>query len=279
MKTAIYIDDTGTPEESKSKYDSGNWKSWVAVVLKPEERIEISKSINWLKANLSEEFDISEFHFTDIFSGKNEYKNISIENRIFIFKIFAYLYKHYNCPIIIQSLSDDDVIRNEMTEFKQIKIPGFDFSKNSDLCLWLLLIRLKNSEVFKKYQLPVEIFIDNGIQKPNTFRKSIELQDFALNSELKYIDSKSDPLMQFIDFIAFCLNRTRWILMNDKKEKSDFKILEINQLANFNTINMIKEYIDINEINTTEHYDKILRAAFDRNGNLLDEDVEKIKNQ
>lgn len=279
MKTAIYIDDTGTPQKSKSKYDSGDWKSWVAVVLDSKERIEISEGIDWIRKYAIVGLEINEFHFTDIFSGKNEFKKISIEKRIKIFELFAQLYKHYNCPILIQSLSDDDVIRNKMTEFKQIKIPGFDFSKNSDLCLWLLLIRLKNSEVFKKYQLPVEIFIDNGIQKPNTSRKSIELQDFALNSELKYIDSKSDSLMQFIDFIAFCLNRTRWILMNNKKDNSDFKILEISQLANFNTVNMLKQYVDINDKNTTEYYDKILRRAFDINGNLTDEEVEKIKNK
>lgn len=279
MTTAIYIDDTGTPQKSKSKYDSGDWKSWVAVVLDSKERIEISERIDWIRKYAIEGLEINEFHFTDIFSGKNEFKKISIEKRIKIFELFAQLYKNYNCPILIQSLNDDDVIRNEMTEFKQIKIPGFDFSKNSDLCLWLLLIRLKNSEVFKKYQLPLEIFIDNGIQKPNTSRKSIELQDFALNSELKYIDSKSDSLMQFIDFIAFCLNRTRWILMNNKKDNSDFKILEISQLANFNTVNMLKQYVDINDKNTTEHYDKILRKAFDINGNLTDEEVEKIKNK
>lgn len=279
MKSAIYIDDTGTPQVAKSKYDPGNWKSWVAVALTTEERKEISKSINWIKANLTGEFNISEFHFTDIFSGINEYKNISIKNRIAIFETFAQLYKNYNCPIIIQSLNNDDLIRNEMTDFKQLKIPGFDFSNNSDLCLWLLLIRIKNNTIFNKYKLPLEIFIDNGTQKPNTKRKLIELNDFAFNSEIKYIDSKSDPLMQFIDFIAFCLNRVRWILMNNKKEKSDFKILEICQLANFNTINMIKGYIDINKINTIEYYNKIQRSAFDKNGNLSDVEVEKIKRQ
>ncbi|MBU3661235.1 MAG: DUF3800 domain-containing protein [Flavobacteriales bacterium] len=279
MKTAIYIDDTGTPQKSKSKYDSGDWKSWVAVILDSKERIEIREGIDWIRKYAIEGLEINEFHFTDIFSGKNEFKKISIEKRIKIFELFAQLYKHYNCPILIQSLSDDDIIRNEMTEFNQIKIPGFDFSKNSDLCLWLLLIRLKKSEVFKKYQLPVEIFIDNGIQKPNTSRKSIELQDFALNSEIKYIDSKCDSLMQFIDFIAFCLNRTRWILMNNKKDNSDFKIMEISQLANFNTVNMLKQYVDINDTNTTEYYDRILRNAFDINGNLTDEEVEKIKNK
>ncbi len=40
-KPAIYIDDTGTPQKSKSKYDCGNWESYVAVLLKPNERKEI----------------------------------------------------------------------------------------------------------------------------------------------------------------------------------------------------------------------------------------------
>ena len=67
--------------------------------------------------------------------------------------------------------------------------------------------------------------------------------------------------------------------MNNKKDNSDFKIMEISQLANFNTVNMLKQYVDINDTNTTEYYDRILRNAFDINGNLTDEEVEKIKNK
>ncbi|WP_055437709.1 DUF3800 domain-containing protein [Lacinutrix algicola] len=279
MKTAIYIDDTGTPQESKSKYDPGNWKSWVAVVLKPTERTEISQLILALKNNISEKWNIKEFHFTDIYSGKNDFKKVPVNFRIGIFQHFAQIYKNYNCPIIIQSLNDDDIIRNEMSEFKHLKLSGFDFSDNAQLCLWLLLIRLKNNPVFTKYKLPLEIYVDNGKQKPNTTQKSVEIKDFAVNSELKYIDSQSDPLMQFIDFIAYCLNRHRWILMNNKQSDGDLLIMQITEFANFNTLNMKKSYFKIGEDDSREYYDKLLRKTYDLNGNLSDEEVERIKKE
>jgi UDP-N-acetylglucosamine 2-epimerase len=44
--------------------------------------------------------------------------------------------------------------------------------------------------------------------------------------------------MQFIDFIAFCLNRHRWILMNNKTSDGDLLIFQITEYANFNALNI-----------------------------------------
>ena len=274
---AIYIDDTGTPQKSLSKYDPGNWKSWVAVAFNNRERLEISHLIRNFRGHLNRKWKIGEFHFTDIFSGKNEFEKVDLEDRIEIFYFFAHIYKNYKCPIRIQSLNDDDIIRNKMTSFRKVKLPGYDLNDNSQFCLWILLIRLKNDDLIRKnYSRPLEIFVDAGKQKPNTAQKSTEVKGFAVNSQIQYIDSGSDYLMQFTDFIAFCLNRHRWILMNNKKSESDKLIMQITHYADFQT-NMYKQLVDFESEKTSSTYDTILRKKFDENQNLSDAEVEKIK--
>ena len=275
--TGIYIDDTGTPSlKSKSRYDTGDWKTWVAVLLDSKQRLQLDQQLTSLNKNYQARFGISEFHFTEIFSGKGNLRKLSIEERLGIFKIFSDLYKYYAPEVIIQSFTSDDIIRNRM-EFQQyLKFDGFDFSILSDMALWHLLKKTKDHILKKNYQLPVEIFIDSGRQKPNTKQKINLLNGITANSEVNYIDSKDDTLIQFIDFIAFSLNRMRWILMNDKKSKFDFQFIKIISDANFQVVNLKRRYYDFNQVNVSD-YDKNLREKYDKNKNLSDEEVERIK--
>jgi hypothetical protein len=277
--SAIYIDDTGSHQISKSKYDNGNLTSYLAVILTAKEREEISESIAYAKHLIQKELnlDFNEFHFVDIYQGKKDFKNLDLDKRLGIFKVFSQLYKRYNCPILIQSLTDDDVIRNRLTEIRKHKKYGFDFSKNSHLCLWLLIVRIINEEGFKSYLPDIEIFVDAGIKKPDYLQEIDLLDGFSKNSSIVYRDSASDELMQFIDFIAFTINRNRWILTNNSKKPLDRLILEMSEEASFNVLNMRRELIDLEAENTSEKYDKVLREAFDINDNLTDEEVNKIK--
>jgi hypothetical protein len=279
--SAIYIDDTGSSQISKSKYDNGDLTSYLAVILTPKEKEEISESISYAKYLINKELNINikEFHFVDIYSGKKDFKKLELDKRLGIFKVFIDLYKRYNCPILIQSLTDDDVIRNRLSEIRKHKKYGFDFSKNSHLCLWLLLLRIRHEEKFKDYLPNIEIFVDAGLRKPNSKQEISILNGFSKNSLITYKDSESDELMQFIDFIAFTLNRTRWILSNNSKKPLDRLILELSEIASFNVLNMRRELIDLESENTSEKYDTVLRETFDLNDNLTDEEVDKIKSE
>ena len=187
-KPAIYIDDTGTPQKSKSKYDCGNWESYVAVLLSPAERIEISKLILELKKIVNETIKVDEFHFTEIFSGTKQFKGVDLELRLEIFNSFIEIYRMYDCPIVIQSITDDDVIRNKMEYVRGKKRDGFDFNNNSHLCLWLLLVRIVNNDIIKEYNSPFEIFVDAGKQKPNSKQKIEQIKSITENSEITYLD-------------------------------------------------------------------------------------------
>jgi hypothetical protein len=165
-----------------------------------------------------------------------------------------------------------------MQILSSLKVDGFDFSNHSDLALWFLLLRVRNYLLQNNYPLYAEIFIDAGRQKPNSKQKVEILKKITENSSVVYLSSHEEPLIQFIDFIAFCINRTRWIFMNDKRSDLDIAISEISTMANFNTINVGKKKIYPDEFNVND-YDTELRRAYDKNGNLDDATVDLIKEQ
>ena len=115
MNTKIYIDDTGTPSfTSKSKYDSGDWKTWIAVII-PHDKIDKLKNVLsecFIKFN--KQVGIKEFHFAEIYSGKGVYRKMQIEERLSLFREFVQIYRQFQFQIIVQSLTSDDIIRNKM---------------------------------------------------------------------------------------------------------------------------------------------------------------------
>lgn len=135
-------------------------------------------------------------------------------------------------------------------------------NKPSDCALYHLLILIQeyivnNSEI---YFLPVEITVDEGRQKAGT-KQSVSIISNICN-EITYKSSKDECMLQFIDFLAFCLNR---IQNNSVKDRSPFDNKFMNIIgklkwnSNLNTI-----YVnDIEELHST----------------FLEENIEKLVNR
>jgi hypothetical protein len=66
--TGIYIDDTGTSGmKSKSNYDAIHKKTWIALILTPEQRQEAYIQMNGCVEEIKTRFNAKEFHFIDIY--------------------------------------------------------------------------------------------------------------------------------------------------------------------------------------------------------------------
>jgi len=279
MKTLISIDDTGTPgKKSKSKYDDGYWKTWIAIVFEPQQvqfvKEQFGTYLEEQKTNLS----INEFHFTDIYSGKGEFKKLSVKDRIKIFWDFAHFYSLYRFPIYTQSFTRDDIIRNGIIIKKKLRAENFDLSDNSDIGLMYLLQMLKKylKDNPTVYPTPVDFHIDSGRQEPNTTHKISFLKNIATKSSLNYYSSQDSVFIQLADFIAFLSNRVRWILMNDKKDESDYQILSIYQHCNTNSINLPTRLINFEEFSSKD-YDNILKEKYIENNNLSEYQIGELK--
>lgn len=281
MRTYIYIDDSGTPGYiSKSKYDTVDRKTWVCLILKPEEQIEAQSQMLSCIDELKSTFGINEFHFTDIYSGTKKFKGIDLQIRLNIFRAFAEIHRITQYPMLIQTFTSDDILRNRIiVDGKKVKADNFNLKDTSDFALFFLLVRIK--QLFSKnpdYSKPVEIIIDEGRQKKDTAQSCSLLDGILFNDKLYYRSSSDEPLLQLVDFVAFTMNKVRWILTNNKKGALDIEFLKIAERANFNILNIIKSPVKINS-DFVEEYDSLLKKTYHKNDNLSDIELEELKNE
>lgn len=277
--TGIYIDDTGTPGmKSKSKYDATDKKTWIALILTPEQRKEAYTQMADCIDEIKSLFNATEFHFTDIYSGKREFENVELSSRLGIFQAFAEIFRQMQYPMLIQTFTSDDMLRSRIVvSDKKLKADNFKLSDPSDFALFFLLFRIKKYlQENKQIPLPVEIIIDEGRQKKNTTQKCELLKGYLHNDTLVYKSSSEDYLLQLIDFVAFSINKVRWIMTNDRKSEIDYHLMKIFERADFNILNIKKQLINFNE-HTVEDYDKVLREVYDKNNNLSEVELEDLK--
>ena len=269
----IYIDDTGRNEKSLSEFDFGNLSTWVALIIEPEIKNVINLNIEAVRHS----YKIEEFHFAEIYAGKKQFSKITIDQRIEIFCVFAELFKSFKIPIIIQSLAHKDLEFARIPNFANESKDGFNFKDQKQLALWFLLQRIVQKDYLKNIPKPIDFYIDSGIQKANTKKNIPFLKDFASNSEITFLDSKNSNFIQLIDFAAYTLNRCRWIMLNNKKSENDQLFLQIASYADFNTLDMKKEKIDILNTDLIKKYDTIIEQAHKINGNLSLTEIKNTK--
>lgn len=217
----IYIDDSGSPGQAiANKFIAPDTKVWVAVILSLEDKKYIYDKFESIMKKIQQELQFSEFHFTEIYSGKNTFKNVDPKLRLKIFELFVQLYNDIRPYVVVNSAGIGTLKNSGFSEsYTHKKENGFDFSKPSDYALntMLLIINEYFAENYKEDSIKVEITIDEGRQKANTTQI---LNNFAgVCKELKYKSSTDVYGLQFVDFIAFSINR---IQNNISKERSNF---------------------------------------------------------
>lgn len=259
MATYIYIDDTGNAQHrSGFKYDTSKSASWCAIILNESQHNSAKKFMNNMLNELQGHFNIDEFHFTDIFSGKGKFREI--ENRLDIFKEFSGFSALEQYVVMFQSFSEDDYKRNNLVKTQTV-IDEFKLYNYSDFALYNLLLQIKvylknNSE----YLTPYRIVIDEGRRKNNSFQNCYIFGDLLENQRILYKSSKEEIVLQLADFTAFTLNRCNWINMKDDLSEYDKEFLRLASFANFNVpfLRKIEMHIDSRR---KQIYENILDTA------------------
>lgn len=277
MNTGIFIDDTGISGNStNSKYDTSDRKTWLAVIIDKSIIVDRNLQMRELIADFSKIYKTSEFHFTDIYNGRNKFKSVDYELRMKVFWEFAHILRIERFPMFIQSFTSKDILRNKIViDSKQVFIDNFNLAKVSDFSLYFLLLRLKKYLLENKHLIPVDIFIDEGKQKKDTCSKCSLLKNIAQGNKIHFKDSKDEPLIQIADFAAFTINRVRWINSLNLKNQKDLEFLKMAEYANLNILNIKRVLVDINE-NFTEKYDQELEKEYKKNNNLNEIELENL---
>lgn len=256
MATYIYIDDTGNAQHrSGFKYDTSKSASWCAIILNEKQYDSALKFMNYMSNELQKQLDMDEFHFADIFSAKDIYRNV--ENRFDIFKDFSRFSALEQYIVILQSFGEDDYKRNKIEKTNTV-IDGFKLYEYSDFALFILLLRIKDYLSSNlSYTKPYKIVIDEGRYKNNSYQDCLIFGDLLENKKILYKSSKEEKLLQLADFTAFTLNRCTWLNMKDNLSVYDKDFLQIASDANFNAPFLRKMGLRIDS-NRKQIYEKLL---------------------
>ena len=144
----IFIDDTGSPGITNiPKYYKKGRKTWAAVIVRPEYMHEVLEQFPLALEELKKWFPkAKEFHFTDIWSGTKEFKEIEMNKRLALFNFMASIFDEYNFEILIQSLTNSELDQlMKLKPFKEDYVSVFNLKNEEDTALLFLLIRLLNT--------------------------------------------------------------------------------------------------------------------------------------
>lgn len=246
----VYIDDSGSPgQPPANKFLAPDTKIWVAVILSLEDKKYIDYQIELAKKQFEQGLQFSEFHFTEIYSGKNDFKGVDSKVRLEIFEVFVKIYNSIKPYVLVAGAGIGTLKKSGFSEaYINTKENDFNFSKPSDYALNTLLLIINEYfiENYKDDIIEVEITIDEGRQNANTTQI---LTDFVgICKELNYKSSIDVYGLQFVDFIAFYINRTQ---NNYSKNRSKFDNEFMRIVGNLQLNSNLKMFSvsDLDELN------------------------------
>ncbi|WP_141202197.1 DUF3800 domain-containing protein [Oceanimonas doudoroffii] len=252
----IAIDDTYGPIISTgSKYVTGNRRTNVGVAFPDKDvfyiREQITNCIGFIKSEFS--IEPNEFHFVDIYNRKGPWGRLPDKANLAIFSAFAEIYGQHKWKVFIQTI-DDRTLRDH--DIKKIKgrISQFILEKPSDLSLLWLLIKIKI--FYSNTPENLNVFIDEGLGKPNSIVGNEIFHNFPNNYEGKFQSSHEEPLLQVADFLAFVINRSTHLYMKQNRTEIDNWFLWL-----FN--NMDINSVDLSKTNMTGKLSEITVSDFD----------------
>jgi len=226
----VFVDDTGSPGlPNTPAHLHPSRKSWVAVVVPKVHVGEVWRQFPGALSELRRASGASEFHFTDIYMGRREFKDVPLSTRLGAFRFMAYIFGTYRFPVFVQTLDPDSLrdVRNRAAFPEQLG--PFNLQKHGDLALFFLLLRIK-WHLEKTYSPPdrlARVFVDEGFKRPGAAIAIPPLKTVFADGLICFARSDSILPLQLADFAAFCLNRTQLLIGKEQLSELDSSLLRI----------------------------------------------------
>lgn len=216
----IFIDDTGSPGLQTQSSRPADSKSWVAVIVPQDQMAEVYEQLPRALKGLEEIVSgAKEFHFTDIYAGRQAFKGVDAKVRLAILDFMAYIFSQYKFPVIVQTLSSDSRSYIQSTIQLPKQLGPLVTDRHDDLALIFLILRLKQF-ITSKNLAPMRLFIDEGRLRNGATIVIESLDTVFRDGLICFANSRSIYPIQLADFAAFILNR--WQILLSKKGLSDF---------------------------------------------------------
>ena len=228
----VFVDDTGSPglSDTPTHLHPGR-KSWVAVVVPKEQIGEVWRQFPRALSQLGRTVGATEFHFTDIYMRRREFRDVPLATRLGVFRFMAHIFATYRFPVFVQTLDPDslDDIRGR-ADFPE-RLGPFNLKKHEDLALFFLLLRVKwhLEQRYSGSDTLARIFIDEGFKKSGAAISIPPLKTVFADGLICFARSDSILPLQLADFAAFCLNRTQLLMGKEQLSELDLSLLRIIQ--------------------------------------------------
>jgi hypothetical protein len=237
----VFIDDTGSPglNSSLPPLDPER-KTWVAVLVQPSDLPQVLRASQETANEIRELIGVSELHFTDIVSGKNEFRNVSVDTRLTLFELMSEIFRLYKFPIFVQTFDPSSLDNLRLRQQFPRNLGPFDFGKPADVSLLFLLIMLRKyvEKNRKDKTTKAHIFIDEGYKKSGLAISVPFWSDVFADGNIKFVSSSRVHLIQLADFAAFAINRQKMVLRNDKLSSIDQILMRLISNARLNAQNI-----------------------------------------
>ena len=240
-KHGVFVDDTGSPglPNTPAHLHSGR-KSWVAVVVPKVHIGEIWRQFPRALSELGKTVGATEFHFTDIYMRRREFRDVPLPTRLGVFQFMAHIFTTYRFPVFVQTLDPDSLkeIRGRANFPK--RLGPFNLQKHEDLALFFLLLRVKwhLEQTYSGSDTLARVFVDEGFKKSGVAISIPPLKTVFADGLICFARSDSILPLQLADFAAFCLNRTQLLMGKKQLSELDISLLRIIQPLAWNYQNI-----------------------------------------
>ena len=259
-RSCVLVDDSGTPGQvSSSRYLHPSRKTWVAVLTTPEQFRVIAQQLPRALQELTEQTGAKEFHFTDIYRGAGEFKNVAFEVRFAMFALMGSLFRRYMWPVLVQTFDNADLVSLK-GRIKWPPKPGaFNLKMPSDAALLFLAFRVHQfiGENKVEYPGPCYFVLDEGF-RPSRRKIALPVMQSAFSQQSIFsADSREFVALQLADFAAFCVGKTQWLMTKPKRSNTDNQFLEIIAGIRTNVLNLPEDVVNL-ETWSVDQYDRLM---------------------
>ncbi|HLA11225.1 MAG TPA: DUF3800 domain-containing protein [Pyrinomonadaceae bacterium] len=250
----VFVDDTGSPGLSTTpEHLHKERKTWVGVIVPPNQIKEVLQQFPRALEELEKATGATEFHFTDIYSGKKGFAKhkVDLPTRLGLFNFMAYIFTSYRFPVFVQTLDPETLSEFLARGNVPDQVGPFRMSRPNDVALFLLLLRVKWYLEKAGKSSKARVFIDEGYKKNENALRMPSWQAVFCDGLLCFARSSSIHPIQLADFAAFCLNRTQLLLGKQKLSDLDKELLRILSPMAWNYQNIDKRIVEMSRWDQT----------------------------
>lgn len=262
MDFIYVIDDTGfNTNQKQSELLKSQESCFCSVIIEKQDEEQLKKILNILGKNLKTRYNQTEFHFTDIYNRKGNFKNIEIDETLDIIETFTELFNSFDLKVVVSTINKDSYSNNQQAIIEIIKhiAPNMQMPQTTDAANLMLTIfksKMYMEQRYGKDSKVKDVYCDEGLRKDG---RSLELNLSTGKTNVNFNSSNDNNLLQLADFAAWMLTRNKHILdkasSKEKVKEWDIKIAELAGKIDY--VNIEKKPVKLGKQNI--YYDQEIK--------------------